>query len=266
MASTPEQQYDIERQIAADVLTKAGDHAATSKREVDHSVKRADFSDVALKIDKVVEQDVISTLKRIFPTYGFLDKDPAKREKAEFMWVLDPIDGTKNFARGLPLWGLSLALLRNNQAVVGAITIPDNHETYSASLGGKAFRNGEPIAVSKPRALKDAIIAITWGEGEVQRERMLNATGALVAKASDVLSVGASSVALSWLAAGQVDAVVDNGDLWDFAAGFMIAKEMGAIVSEWDGARPKYKEQDFYTLVTTNQALHDELVAILKDK
>ena len=261
-----EQKYDIERQIAADVLTKAGDHAATSKRDVDLTIKRTDFYDVVTTVDKTVKQEVLTTLKRIFPTYGFLDKDGKQTEKAEFMWVLDQIDGSRNFARGLPLWGLSLALLRNNQAVVGAITIPDNHETYSASLGGKAFRNGVPIAVSKPRPLKEAIIAITWGENQDQRERMISATNALVPKAADVLSVGASSVALSWLAAGQVDAVVDNGDLWDFAAGFMIAKEMGAIVSEWNGERPKYKEQDFYTLVTTNQGLHDELVAILKDK
>jgi myo-inositol-1(or 4)-monophosphatase len=262
---TDESPYDIQRQIAADILTKAGDRAATARKGFGVSEKPgADYHDIVTTVNTTVQREVLAALTRIFPEYGFLAE--GARRDAEFRWVLDPIDGTKNFARGLPLWGLSLALLHRNQAVVGAITIPDNAETYSASLGGAAFRNGVPIAVSKPRPLAASIVAMTWGKNVDQRSRMLAAVTALVPRASDVLSVGAASVALSWLAAGRVDAVVDNGDIWDFAAGFMIAKQMGALVTEWDGSRPTYKERDFYTLVSTNQPLHDELVAILKER
>lgn len=264
---TDQPPYDIQRQIAADILTKAGDRAATARKDLGVSEQPgADYHNIVTTVDATVQREVLAALTRIFPDYGFLAEEEGARRDAEFRWVLDPIDGTKNYARGLPLWGLSLALLNRNQAVVGAITIPDNAETYSASLGGNAYRNGVPIAVSKPRPLSESIIAMTWGKHSDQRSRMLAAAGGLVPRASDVLSVGAASVALSWLAAGRVDAVVDNGDIWDFAAGFMIAKQMGALVTEWDGSRPTYKEQDFYTLVSTNQSLHDELVAILKER
>ena len=250
--------YNIQRQLAADVLTKAGDRAAGMRRKDSATTNASDVSEL-------IQSEVSTALKRIFPTYGMLSRKTEQREEAEFVWVLDPIDGETNYSRGLPLWGLSLALLHRNQSVVGVITIPDNHETYSASLNGKAYRNGAPIAVNEKRALKDAIVAITWGKNEAQRSKIMNAANVLVPKTSDVLSVGASSVALSWLAAGKVDAVVDTGDIWDFAAGFLIAKQMGAIVTEWDGSRPTYREHDFFTLVSTNQELHDSLVQSLKN-
>lgn len=254
---TETEDFNIQRQIAADVLTKAGDRAAGMRHPDGSQNENVD-------VEQLIQGEVSTALKRIFPSYGMLSRKGEQREEAEFMWVLDPIDGEKNYLRGLPLWGLSLALLRRNQAVVGVITIPDNHETYSANLDGKAYRNSAPVEVTKKRGLKDSVVAITWGKNGPQRERMLKAADVLVPEAADILSVGASSVALSWLAAGKVDAVVDTGDIWDFAAGFLIAKQMGAVVTEWDGSRPTYRERDFFTLVSTNQELHDSLVGKLR--
>ena len=259
--------YDMQRQIAADVLTKAGDRAAAQKQDVDLTQKvGADFHHLLADVQQTMREDVITALNRIFPGYGVLSPDHTSQPDAEFRWVLDPIDGTTNYARGLPLWGSSLALLHRNQSVVGVITIPDTSETYSASLGAPAYRNGSLIEVSKRRTLKDAVVAMTWGKTADHRKRVLTAAQALVPTTAEVLSVGASSIALSWLAAGHIDAVVASGDLWEFAAGFLIAKQMGAVVSEWDGSRPTFRERDFFTLVSTSQPLHDELVAILKDR
>ncbi len=265
MTDTPN--YDMQRQIAADVLTKAGDRAAAQKQDVDLIQKvGADYHHLISDVQRTLREDAITALHRIFPDYGVISPEHRSGEDAEFRWVLDPIDGTTNYARGLPLWGSSLALLHRNQAVVGVITIPDTNETYSASLGGQAYRNGVPIEVVKRRALAEAVVAMTWGKTAAHRERVLAAATVLVPKTAEVLSVGASSIALSWLAAGHIDAVVASGDLWEFAAGFLIAKQMGAVVSEWDGSRPTFRERDFFTLVTTNQPLHDELVSILKDR
>lgn len=265
MTDTPN--YDMQRQIAADVLTKAGDRAAAQKQDVDLVQKvGTDFHHLISDVQKTLREDTITALNRIFPTYGVLAPDHRSSDDAQFRWVLDPIDGATNFARGLPLWGSSLALLHRNQAVVGVITIPDTSETYSASLGGQAYRNGSPIEVLKKRSLTDAVVAMTWGKTAAHRERVLAAASSLVPNTAEVLSVGASSVALSWLAAGHIDAVVASGDLWEFAAGFLIAKQMGAVVSEWDGSRPTFRERDFFTLVSTNQPLHDKLVGILKDR
>jgi len=258
--------FENERRIAVDVLKKAGDRVAAMKRDGDlRLLDGQQLHDSVATVSQAIEGEVLTTLGRIFPAYGVLSKTGANTDDNEFRWVLNPIDGTKNYARDLPLWGLSLALLRRNQSVMGVITIPDNNETYSASLGSKAYRNSDPIQVTKPRSLANAIIAITWGDDAAHREKMITATEKLVRQSNDVLSVGASSFALSWLAAGKVDAIVDNGDLWEFAAGFLIAKQMGAVVTEWDGSKPTYRERDFFTLVSTNQGLHDELVAVLKD-
>ena len=264
---TEQPNYDMQRQIAADVLTKAGDRAGTQKQDVDLIEKvGADFHNLLAGVQKMMHEDVITALDRIFPDYGVLSPNQNIRPEAEFRWVLDPIDGGVNFARGLPLWGSSLALLHHHQAVVGVISIPDTSETYSASLGGQAFRNGAPIAVLKKRQLADAVVAMTWGKTPAHRDRVLSAAQGLVPTTAEVLSVGASSIALSWLAAGHIDAVVASGDLWEFAAGFLIAKQMGAVVTEWDGSRPTFRERDFFTLVSTSQPLHDELVAVLKDR
>mgnify|MGYP001616735907 CR=1 FL=1 len=173
--------YDMQRQIAADVLTKAGDHAAAQKQDVDLIQKvGTDFHHLITQAQTTLREDTITALERIFPDYGVISPEHRFREDAEFRWVLDPIDGSTNFARGLPLWGSSLALLHRNQAVVGVITLPDTGETYSASLGGQAYRNGVPIEVSKRRTLTDAVVAMTWGKTAAHRQRVLAAAAVLV--------------------------------------------------------------------------------------
>jgi histidinol-phosphatase len=164
-------------------------------------------------------------------------------------WVIDPIDGTKNFSRGVPVWATLIALEREGRIVCGVISAPAlGHRWWAARREG-AFRDGEPIRVSRVFRLADASISSTYGrdltavEGAAWHARSLGDfwQHALVAE-------------------GSVDAAVDARlALWDYSALVPILEEAGGRVSALDGGPPRPKQQ----VVTSNGLLHDDLLALL---
>jgi histidinol-phosphatase len=164
-------------------------------------------------------------------------------------WVIDPIDGTKNFARGVPIWATLIALEREGEFVCGVISAPALGQRWWAASGEGAFRDGERIRVSAVSGLADASVSSTYGRDLVQVE------GAVW---------HARSLGDFWqhalVAEGSMDAAVDASlALWDYAALVPILEEAGGRVSALDGGAPRPKAQ----VVTSNGLLHDELLTLL---
>jgi myo-inositol-1(or 4)-monophosphatase len=199
--------------------------------------------DFATDVDLRIESAIKASLAEAAPKIPFLgeeqggDTDP---ERAR--WVLDPVDGTINFARGSPLCTISLSLVRAGEPVLGIVDAPFLGERFIARRGQGAFLNGNPIAIFEVPALNEAIIGIAdfkVGVGAEDENRVHLAVLARLARESlRIRMLGSAALDLAWLACGRLNATVMLSNLpWDVTAGLLLVREAGGIVYDYDGSR-----------------------------
>ncbi|HEX2145415.1 MAG TPA: inositol monophosphatase family protein [Glycomyces sp.] len=198
--------------------------------------------DFATDLDFAVEDAVRAFLAEETPTIPLLGEERGRTGDAEssYEWVLDPIDGTINFAHRSPLHAVSLALTRNGMPVVGVVQAPMSDERFSAALGHGAALNKHPLAAAGPAELSSAVVAMgdfAVGEDADKRNlRRLATLQRLVPKVQRIRMLGTAALDLCWLATGRLDAVLhDRINLWDVAAGTVICREAGVFVTDLDG-------------------------------
>ncbi|MEV0771432.1 inositol monophosphatase family protein [Nocardia salmonicida] len=197
--------------------------------------------DYVTDLDLEIERKVQAHLAATTPEFAFLGEETAGHSAGgEYRWVLDPIDGTSNFVHGIPLCAVSLALLRGDETVVGAISAPFLGHAYHAVAGGGAFVNDEPMMASGVEDLSAAMVSI--GDYAVGREaarknaERLRVTAALAGRAERIRMLGSASLDLAWLAQGRTDVcVILANKPWDTAAGVLLAREAGAVVNDVRG-------------------------------
>src|SRR5919199_1567574 len=198
--------------------------------------------------DRVVERALRERIAVSRPGEGVVGEEEGDHGGA-VRWVIDPIDGTKNFSRGVPVWATLIALEREEEIVCGVISAPAlGHRWWAARREG-VFRDGEAIRVSRVSRLADAAISSTYGRDLIAVERA---------------AWHARSLGDFWqhalVAEGSVDAAVDARLApWDYSALVPLLEEAGGRVSALDGRPPRAKEQ----VVSSNRLLHDELLALL---
>ncbi|WP_370945677.1 inositol monophosphatase [Amycolatopsis sp. cg5] len=199
--------------------------------------------DLVTELDVQVQQHIRAHLEQATPDIAFLGEEDGGGEldqTADAVWVLDPIDGTSNFAHGLPLCAVSLALVERGESVIGVIAAPFLGLRYHATKGGGAFVNEKPIQASSNKDLGRAIIAVgdyAVGPGAAEKnDYRRSVTRSLVENAERVRMLGSAAIDLVWVAEGRVDAcVLYSNKPWDTAAGVLIAREAGAIVADTSG-------------------------------
>lgn len=197
--------------------------------------------DYATEVDLRIEETVRATLERVAPGVGFLGEEEGERTgNRRAMWVLDPIDGTVNFANGSPLCAISLALVEDGAPTLGVIDLPLLGERYLAVRGEGASLNGRRVSVLEPAGLRDAIVGFAdfavgpaaKVENPVHRELM----SSLVPRCLRVRVHGSECLDLVWLAAGRLDvSVMLSSHPWDVTAGVLIAREAGAEAFDHGG-------------------------------
>ena len=222
--------------------------------------------DFKTKADTESEEAIIKLLETAFPTYsifseerGFMDK------KSEYTFYIDPLDGTYNFVLGIPQFSVSIGLYKNKQAMMGVVHHPILNNTYSAMRGQGALLNGASIKVSNEVAFPKATVAYNcaWNTSE-KYQHMLGIElgkrdfGRLTLMWSPALD-------LSLLAQGKIEAMMVHGsELYDFAAGKLIAREAGAKITDFAGA-PERNDTNNEFIISNGPAIHDEVVRALKE-
>lgn len=184
------------------------------------------------------------------------------RDSGQGLWIVDPLDGTTNFSRGLPLCAVAIALMRDRRVELGVIYHPLSGDCYRAERGRGAFCNGQRLRVSAVADPDLAVLFLTHGYPAADRARFGVAVQRF-SRRSYPRTLGSTAVELSYLAAGRGDGWICSGDeLWDFAAGTVLVEEAGGRVSDWRG-----REWDGESLfaVVSNGAVHDHLVATVAD-
>jgi myo-inositol-1(or 4)-monophosphatase len=222
--------------------TQAMDIAAAIIRDHMPAVIRAKGDrDMVSDIDVHIERSVRSFLQDRTPDVGFMGEEEGGSSGAELQWILDPIDGTANFVKGIPLYAISLALLSRGDPVVGVIDLPADGSRYTAVAGAGAYWGEERIHVRPTAELAQATVTIgdyaVGDDAAVKNQSRLVVTAQLAQRALRVRMLGSAAIDLAWLAHGRTDAaIIVGGKPWDVAAGIILVREAGGTVTDTFGS------------------------------
>jgi myo-inositol-1(or 4)-monophosphatase len=213
----------------------------TIRSKASFSVSAKGERDLVTDVDLAVEDQVRSFLARETPHIGFLGEERGRDGGAGGLWwALDPVDGTANFARGIPLCGVSLALVDGARSTVAAISLPFLDVTYTAAEGLGAHAGGEPIRVSAATGVAGAMVSIgdfSVGAGAAEKNAVKLALLAdLGARAERIRMLGTAAIDLAWVAQGRLEGTVILANMpWDTMAGVLLVREAGGVVVDADG-------------------------------
>jgi len=222
-------------------------------------VSRKGAADFVSRADLAAEQTIFEALSAARPKYGFVMEERGEIEGADNSnrWIVDPLDGTTNFLHGLPHFAISIALERDRQPYAGVVYNPVTDELFWAEKGEGAYLNDRRIRVSSRRDLSECLFACGLPfAGRQGRADALAETGRVLEKTAGVRRFGAAALDLAFVAAGRYDAYWERGlNSWDVAAGAIIVREAGGMVSEIEGG-PKFLTAG--SILAANSELYDQ--------
>ena len=228
--------------------------------------KSKGFRDVVTEADIAAQQLIVTSIRDRFPEHGFLaeEDDAGLSADAETIWIIDPIDGTSNYSRQIPIYCVSIAAAVKGEIVAGAVYDPNRDQLFAATKNGGATLNGKPIHVSHTDQLNSASISYDWGRGAAERTKMLAMLSTLLHQANTVRCVGSAALVTCWIAAGVVDTYINqNLSAWDWAAAGLILQEAGGTITDHSN-QPLQISTKKMTALATNQQLHQQLLPYLK--
>jgi myo-inositol-1(or 4)-monophosphatase len=228
------------------------EHAITYKGEVDF----------VTEIDEEAEQVIREELLGTCPTHGMLAEEGGELAGEEdARWIVDPLDGTTNYAHGLPIFCISIALERAAEEVVlGVVHDPMWKETYVAERGGGATLNGEPIRVSDTGELIGALIATGFPHDRTEMPEALDLFGRFAVLSRGMRRLGSTALDLCYVASGRLDGYYERGIwAWDIAAGSLILEEAGGKVTNYRGGK---LDLDNREIVASNGRLHPPMIEL----
>jgi len=231
----------------------------------DMRVDKKGAIDLVTEVDVAVERAFREMIAERFPDHQVLAEElgGSAAVPAGPCWVFDPIDGTTNYAHGLPIFCASLALEIDGVAQVGAVFDPNRQELFTAERGSGAFLNGRPLRVSSADALVDALLVTGFPYDVHQRiDEIVGLFGEFIGRARAVRRLGSAAIDLCWVAAGRMDGFWER-DLkpWDIAAGALIAAEAGGQVTNCAGAPFTSRGRD---VLATNGCLHAAMLEVIR--
>ena len=212
-----------------------------------HTVSRKHGFDFVTEVDRRSEEIIRGIIRSAFPDHGFFGEeevssgsrpeDQILEEAGEYLWVVDALDGTTNFIRGIPQYAVSVALVRRGQILAGAVYDPNRDELFSALRGHGASLNGQPIRVSGAASLSDAILSFGFPASDMEKRRQTVRRFDRVSPLLGSLRVfNCASLLLCYTACGRIDLTFEQGiHLWDMAAGLLLIEEAGGITLDLDG-------------------------------
>ncbi len=231
---------DLEAMASAALLAGEGLLQAARDRS-SLTVTEKSLGDFVSDADLTAETTIATALRNHQPHYGWLGEETGARDGTAdgLRWIVDPLDGTTNFLKGLPHWAVSIALYQGDAPRSAVIYDPVKGELFSADAGTGAYLNGTPIRVSPPPTLNTALLAtgVPAGERNTYLPHCLRDLEALMPATAGIRRWGVASLDLAYVAAGRLDAYWErNLGAWDIAAGVLIVQEAGGVVRPlWPG-------------------------------
>ena len=225
------------------------------------AVEKKGAIDLVTDADRAAEKAILARVRAAFPDHAIMAEESGGAVRG-LTWIVDPLDGTTNFAHGFPQWCVSIALADGEEPLVGVIFDPVKDELFAAERGRGATLNGRALRVSAARKLDDAILATGFPYDRRERaDFYLPFYRAAVIATQGVRRAGAAALDLAWTACGRVDGYFEFGvRAWDVAAGSLLVREAGGRVSDMKGGPLLL---DGRNIAVSNGAIHDELLAMI---
>lgn len=222
--------------------------------------------DIVTDRDLASERAIVETIRSVYPGHAIIAEETgALAGGPEYCWLVDPLDGTINYARGIPVYAVSIALYRRDEPLIGCVLNPVSGELFSAVAGRGAQLNGAPLRVSDEAVLGRSLIAtgFPYRLEPAGAAALIGRFGRLLTASFAIRRLGSAALDLCYVAAGRFDGFWEQ-DLqpWDVAAGILIVREAGGRTSDFaNGADPMAKKE----LLATNGRIHAAMLAMLEE-
>lgn len=219
--------------------------------------------EMVTKSDLKAEKIIISELRKKFPTHSIFSEEAGHvGPKSEYQWLVDPLDGTHNFMRKLPIFCTMVALVKNDKIILGAIYVPVMDFMFTAEIGKGAYLNGKKIKVSNVSNLKKSLLVYCHSSNLANARWAIQAYSHFRSRNYHIKQYGSAGVELAWVAAGWAESYFSRGlKPWDAAPGYLIAKEAGAKITKLDGKEWNLKSDE---ILCSNGKVHSELLRVFK--
>jgi len=236
-------------------------------RQLNHleklSISEKSNNEYVTEIDKIAEKTIINIIHEHFPDHSILGEEYGEQGNNEYQWIIDPIDGTTNFIHGFPVFCVSIAVTRDNQLEHGVVYDPLRQEIFSSTKGQGSQLDGRKIRVSRTKSLSDALIAtgFPYRSNKNKLDEYLIMLKKVIQNTSGIRRPGSAALDLCYLACGRVDGFWEFGlRKWDIAAGALIIKEAGGIITSFSGGDDYLETGD---IVAGNPKIYDEILRLL---
>ncbi len=254
-----------------EIVKKVGTTAARRGAEITHSlvgkitkIKKKGAIDLLTEADTGSESIIIKTIRENFPDHSILAEESGEiKQNPEYEWIIDPLDGTTNFAHGLNHYAISIAFAINKKIVVGIVFNPEADELFTATAGKGATLNGHPIKVSAVESISESLLVtgFPYNFKDILATVLTRFSNCLQA-AQGIRRFGSAALDLCYVACGRFEGFWEqNLQPWDTAAGHLIAKEAGAVITDFSNQPFAIEKKE---ILATNDKIHHQMLSLLK--
>lgn len=229
------------------------------------NVEYKGFNDLVSYVDKTSEEILVNRLQDLLPDAGFITEEgTVSRKDEEYNWVIDPLDGTTNFVHGLPIFAVSIALIRDKLPVLGVVYEVNTDECFYAIENGGAFCDMEPIKVSQTPRLEESLIATGFPYHDFdQADTYLGILREFMQRTHGIRRMGSAAVDMVYVACGRFEGFYEyNLNPWDIAAGALIVKEAGGKVGDFIGG----DDYLFRREILAAGAIYDQMFDVIRSR
>ncbi|HEY9322395.1 MAG TPA: inositol monophosphatase family protein [Candidatus Methylopumilus sp.] len=227
------------------------------------TIKSKNFNDFVSEVDVAAERAIIDTLKDAYPSHGFLGEESGSTShQSDFIWIIDPLDGTTNFLHNFPQYCVSIALQHKGEITQAVIYEPNRNDLYTATKGRGAFLNDKRIRVSKCDKLQEALIGTGFPFRDFKYlDDYLHMFKSMIQKTTGIRRAGSAALDLAYVASGALDGFWEIGlSPWDIAAGGLLIQEAGGIVTDLSGQTGWLESGN---ILVASPKIHDDMQAII---
>lgn len=242
---------------------------ASGKIQLAHlgKIKKIEYKgeiNLVTEVDKACEQHLIEKIQTLYPDHDILaEEGGGKRTNSEYKWIIDPLDGTTNYAHGYPLFCTSIALEHKSEIILGVVYEPNHDELFTVEKGKGSFLNGKPIHVSPEEKIGRSLLATGFAyDIKKTANTNLDHFEKVLLSAQAVRRDGVAAVDLCYVACGRYDGFWElNLFPWDVAAGYLMVQEAGGAVADFSGKPFSVYAKE---ILATNGKIHQQMISVLR--
>jgi len=250
--------------IATRAARRAGDLIVRSMSRLDSlKIDSKGRNDFVTDIDRQSEADIIATIRRAHPDHAFHGEESGRSGESEYVWIIDPLDGTTNFLHGFPTFAVSIAVEHRGRLQHSVIYDPMRDELFTAERGHGARLNGKPIHVARIDTLAESLVSTGFPSRKRHDSPNIHFYHEFTLRSHGVRRAGSAALDLAYVASGRLEAFWEfNLNPWDTAAGILLVEEAGGAITDFAGGAFQLNSRE---VLASNGRIHAEMVSLFKD-